>query len=195
METEPDFRTACELEASRIARGYAPFWRYLELGRYGEQLAHLFTVFPRDQVHVLRYRQLVDEPERTLDAIAGFLGIAPGLIHTVPPSNVSGWAKGGTLNSALRLAIRGGADLGSYLPHRLWRQARRPLTAALQRGDERRPELSVEVRRRLVEFFADDVALLEAQTGETFQDWLGDKGRGTYSVRSSLAPSAREASQ
>jgi hypothetical protein len=195
LETEPDFGTACELEAARIEHGYAPFWRYLELGRYGEQFEHLFRVFPREQVHILRYRQLVDDPEHTLDAIAGFLGVAPGLVHTVPSSNVSGWAKSGPLNAALRRAIRGGADLGSRLPHQVWRQARRPLTAALHRGGEHRPELSVETRRRLVEYFTDDVALLEAQTGESFQDWLSDKGRGTYSVRSSLAPSVRDASQ
>jgi Sulfotransferase family len=183
LETEPDFGTACELEPRRTARGYAPFWRYLELGRYGEQLEHLFSVFPHEQVHVLRYRQLVDDPEHMLDAITSFLGVAPGLIHTVPSSNVSTWAKDGALNSALRLAIRGGADLGSHLPHQVWRHARRPLTAALHRGGEHRPELSVATRRRLVEFYADDVALLEQQTGESFQDWLGDKGRGTYSVR------------
>jgi hypothetical protein len=195
LETEPDFRTACDLERQRIARGYAPFWRYLELGRYGEQLAHLLSVFPREHVHVLRYRQLVDDPERTLDAITAFLGVAPGLIHAVPSSNVSTWAKEGALDSALRLAIRGGASLGSRLPYQVWRQARRPLTAALHRAGEHRPELAVATRRSLVESFADDVALLEQQTGESFQDWLGDKGRGTYSVRSSLAPSAREASQ
>jgi hypothetical protein len=38
LEPEADFLAACRLEPKRIAAGYAPFWRYLELGRYGEQL-------------------------------------------------------------------------------------------------------------------------------------------------------------
>jgi len=35
LEPEADFRTACRLEPQRIAAGWAPFWRYLDLGRYG----------------------------------------------------------------------------------------------------------------------------------------------------------------
>ena len=56
LETIPDFLEACAAERDRVARGYAPFWRYQELGRYGEQLDHLLAVFPREQVHVLRYK-------------------------------------------------------------------------------------------------------------------------------------------
>ena len=42
---------------------------------------------------------------------------------------------------------------------------------------------------------ADDVARLERVLGRSFQDWLGDSGRGTFAVRRSLAPSERDASQ
>ncbi|HEY7360882.1 MAG TPA: hypothetical protein VH642_08740, partial [Streptosporangiaceae bacterium] len=49
-------------EDRRVAAGWAPFWHYTRLGRYGEQLDHLFGLFPREQVFVLRYRDLVDSP-------------------------------------------------------------------------------------------------------------------------------------
>src|SRR6185437_6213655 len=68
-----DFPAACAAEDRRVAAGWAPFWHYTRLGRYGEQLDHLFTVFPREQVFVLRYRDLVDAPAQTLDAICTFL--------------------------------------------------------------------------------------------------------------------------
>ena len=58
-----------------------------------------------------------------------------------------------------------------------------------------RPSLPVDDRRQLVERFVDDVALLEQQLGESFQNWLGDTGCGTYAVRRSFAPSGRDASQ
>ncbi len=58
----PDFVRACGEEDRRIAAGWASFWHYIGLGRYGEQLEYLFTLFPREQVLVLRYRMLVDEP-------------------------------------------------------------------------------------------------------------------------------------
>jgi hypothetical protein len=48
LEPEGDFLRACDLESRRAARGWAPFWRYLELGRYGEQLQRLFHVVPRE---------------------------------------------------------------------------------------------------------------------------------------------------
>jgi hypothetical protein len=43
--------------------------------------------------------------------------------------------------------------------------------------------LPVEVRRQLVEGFADDVHRLSTLTGEDFGDWLGDEGRGEFSTR------------
>ena len=91
--------------------------------------------------------------------------------------------------------VRVGAAAGSFADPRVWRQVSRPLLAALHRGEARRPSLATDVRRRLVEQFRDDVALLETLLGRSFQDWLGDSGRGTYAVRTSLAPSEREASQ
>jgi hypothetical protein len=195
LEPEADFERACELEPERARQGWAPFWRYLELGRYGEQLAHLFEHVPREQVHVLRYRQLIDEPARTLDGVCTFLGVTPGLLQEIPGSNTSHWAGPGAVNDALRYAVRAGAALGSFAPPQVWRTAQRPLLAALHRGSVHRPPLDVAVRRRLVDRFRDDVAVLEGLLGVSFQDWLGDSGRGTYAVRSSLAPSPRDASQ
>ena len=46
-------------------------------------------------------------------------------------------------------------------------------------------ELPITDRRELVEYFRDDVALLESLLGRSFQDWLGEVGLGTYAVRSS----------
>ncbi len=195
LEPESDFRAACALEDQRAARGWAPFWRYLGLGRYGEQLAHLYEHFPREQVHVLRYRALIDEPARTLDDIARFLGVETGRVDRIPGSNLKAWAEPSRLNAGLRYAMRGGAALGGFAPPRLWRQAQRPLLAALHRGSAHRPALDVEVRRELVDRFRDDVAKLETLLGHSFQDWLGDSGRGTYAVRRSLAPSERDDSQ
>jgi Sulfotransferase family len=195
LEPEADFRAACLMEAERIGAGFAPFWRYLDLGRYGEQFAHLFAVFPPAQVHVLRYRELIEEPERTLDSIFAFLGVEQGPVTQIPPSNLSGWAGQGALNDALRRTIRAGAALGSYLPPKVWRHGQRPLIAALRRQRAHRPSLPVDQRRELVEHFRDDIAVLEQLLGRSFQDWLSDTGRGTYAVRSSCAPSSREASQ
>jgi Sulfotransferase family len=195
LEPEADFAHACALEEQRVSRGWAPFWRYQGLGRYGEQFQHLFRYFPREQVYVLRYRKLIDHPSHTLDNIARFLGVEPGLVGVIPPSNTSAWAGPGKVNDSLRLAMQAGAVAGGYLPPQWWRLAQRPLLAALHRGTGLRPALAAEVRRGLVGGFRADVALLERLLGESFQDWLGESGRGAYAVRKSLAPSSLEASQ
>ena len=88
LEPEPDFARACDLEDERAQAGWAPFWRYLGLGRYGEQLDHLFGHVPREQVHVVRYRELIDEPVATLDGICAFLGVDTGVVDSIPGSNV-----------------------------------------------------------------------------------------------------------
>ncbi len=195
LEPVGDFLTACNLEDERAAAGWAPFWRYLGLGRYGEQFASLFSHVDRERVCVVRYRELIDAPGRTLDGIASFLGVEPGLVTSIPGSNVTAWAGHGSVNAGLRMLVRGGAALGRHVDPRAWRQAQRPLLAILQRGAAHRPSLPVDVRRELVGRVRDDVGLLEDLLGRSFQDWLGDSGRGTFAVRSSLAPSQRDASQ
>ena len=73
---------ACAEEDRRIAAGWAEFWHYISLGRYGEQLEHLFGLFPREQVLLFRYRALIDDPARTLDRVCAFFacrrGCSPG---------------------------------------------------------------------------------------------------------------------
>jgi hypothetical protein len=88
LEPEADFRTALALEPERIAAGWAPFWHYAAAGRYGEQLDHLFTHFARDQVLLLRYKELREQPRETADRVCEFLGVDVGVITEVPRRNV-----------------------------------------------------------------------------------------------------------
>lgn len=50
---------------------------YVERGFYGAQLSHLFALFPRDQVLVLRSADLKAEPERILRQVCDFLHAPP----------------------------------------------------------------------------------------------------------------------
>jgi hypothetical protein len=88
LEPEADFATALDREPERIAAGWAHFWHYAALGRYGEQLDHLFGLFPREQVLLIRYRDLRDAPAETADRVCRFLGVETGVISTVPRHNV-----------------------------------------------------------------------------------------------------------
>ena len=89
LDPVDDFVLACAEEQRRIEAGWADFWRYTALGRYGEQLEHLYSVFPRDQVLVFRYRALLESPALVLDRICAFLGVPQGVLAEVPRENVT----------------------------------------------------------------------------------------------------------
>jgi len=183
LEPEADFAAALRAEEQRIEDGWAPFWHYRGLGRYGEQLRDLYRHVPRNSVLLLRYRQLVDTPRETLDRVSDFLGVATGLAHAVAPENVKPFVADTIRYRMLSRAVRVGAALGASVPPQVWRQACRPLVAALHAGRTRRPPLPVEVRRAALAPLLPDIALLEELTGESFADWKGDTGRGDFRSR------------
>ncbi|HEY4627021.1 MAG TPA: sulfotransferase, partial [Blastococcus sp.] len=77
-----------------------------------------------------------------------------------------------------------------YGPPQVWRQASRPLIAALHAGRAPRPPLPVAVRREVLTPLLDDIAVLEELTGESFADWRRDTGRGDFRSRQSNAEAA-----
>ena len=74
LEPRADIVEAVSHEQKRIDAGWAPFWHYRGLGMYGRQVEDLFDHFPREQVLLLRYKTLVDAPDRALDRVCDFLG-------------------------------------------------------------------------------------------------------------------------
>jgi hypothetical protein len=172
LEPYADFLAACDQEEGRVADGWAPFWQYTGLGRYGEQLEHLYGLFPREQVLLLRYRELRDDPVATLDQICDFLGVETGHLEQVPSENVRPHVPASPLNAGLQAVLRGGATVGHVFPLKVRKVAREPLLALLRRGGVRRPKITPEERSRLTKVFADDVPLLERLTGESYAEWL-----------------------
>lgn len=172
LEPIGDVVAACAAEEQRIRDGWAAFWRYVDLGRYGAQLQHLYKLFPRERVLVLRYRELRDRPVGTLDRICTFLGAEPGIVDSVPQANVTRHVEDSAATRALRSLLRGGATIGAYVPPVVRHTVRRPFLAALHRGRPRRRPLTPAQRERLLPYFADDVRLLGEVTGTDFSDWL-----------------------
>lgn len=188
LEPEADFVTAWRAEEQRIDAGWAPFWHYRRMGRYGEQLADLFTRVDRERVLVLRYWQLVSKPAETLNRVSDFLGIATDQVGVVPPDNSRPFVQPGLRSRILAPVVRAGARAGAYAPPQVWRRASRPLVSALQRGGpEQRPRLSTEQRTALLQDCLDDIAQLEEVLGESFQDWRSPQGRGSFKERAPQA--------
>jgi hypothetical protein len=173
---EPEsFIRACELEDERASKGWAPFWRYLGLGRYGQQLTHLFSVFPREQVLVLFYRDLRERPAATMDMVCRFLGVTPGIVTDVPAANVTVASSQNWPNRMLSTALRFGADTVHWLPTRFREAVSVPAVRLLQREQQRRSPLQPLERRLLIPRFEADICLVEDLLGTPLPHWRDER--------------------
>jgi hypothetical protein len=177
LEPIGDFVRACAEEDRRIAAGWASFWHYTQLGRYGEQLEYAYSLFPSDQILVIRYKRLVDQPATTLDRICGFLGVEPELISEIPRQNVTAHPESTLAHRAVSLGMRAGNLTGRLLPGHAATAMTRPLERFLQRGSRQRQPLGWAERQALIPRFEDDIALLERLLGEDFSDWVEPRDR------------------
>lgn len=184
LEPRDDIVEAVRRERERVDAGWAPFWHYQRLGMYGRQLADLFDHFPREQVLLLRYRQLVDEPHRTIERVCVFLGVSVPPSVEVPRDNSRRFVHDSPRTRAIGTVIRTGATVGQFFPPEVWRKVSRPLIDQLQRGGgEARPKLTPEQRAALLEPHLPDIDLLERLTGESFEEWRGYRDGSTFDSR------------
>jgi hypothetical protein len=185
LEDVPDFERAFRRQQQRIDAGWAPFWRYRDLGLYGEQLKHLYGYVDPDRVLVVRYKDIVEAPAATVDQVCRFLGISESHLSEIPRDNTRDYAEPGWRTAVFGPAVRAGAWLGQFAPPQVWRALSVPLIAQLSAGEAHRPKLGPEVRERLVPHFADDIALLTELTNEDFSLWTSAESRGSFKERAS----------
>jgi hypothetical protein len=167
-----DFVRACDAEERRAAAGWAEFWHYKQLGLYGQQIQHLHSVFPAEQVLLLRYRHLVDDPAGTLNRICDFLGVSQGLISELPRENVTVHPDQTRRHRYLSKVLRVGSAVTTALPGHPAKNVIERLEASLQQGAAPRRPLTWSERQALIPFFEADVRLLEDITGEDYSGWL-----------------------
>jgi hypothetical protein len=167
-----DFVQACDAEDRRVAAGWADFWRYKRLGLYGEQVQGLYSVFPADQVLLLRYRDLLTDPAGALNRICAFLGVRQGLISDLPRENVTAHPDHTWRHRYLSRAVRTGSAITTALPGHPAKTMIDKLESSLQQGAAPRRPLTWAQRQALIPFFEADVRLLGDLTGEDFSDWL-----------------------
>jgi hypothetical protein len=176
LDPSEDFLDACAREEQRIAAGWADFWRYTGLGMYGEQLQHLFTVFPRERVLVFRYRALLTDPVPVLDNVCSFLGVRTGLLTELPRENVTAHPDATARHSVVAAARRASTTLSALLPGHLGARMTDQLEHLLQQDAAPRRPLTWDEREALIPTFKEDIGLLEGITGEDFSDWLQPRG-------------------
>lgn len=138
--------------------------------RYGEILSRWDEVFPDDQIHVMVLEDLLQNPERELARLFGFLGVEPLSVTALPRENTAHPGKGRVL-ARLVYAVhrRWLAGLPRRLPTRAALAYNRMLFWASSnlrvRPDP--PSPGLDVLARLRDFFGDDLERLEKRLGRS----------------------------
>ena len=109
-----DERLAGEVEKLTADPSYESYAHrhhtYLSRGHYAEQLEHLYTLFPREQVLVLQSEALFAEPHRELARVWDFLGLSQVELSGLKPIKANSYDKAMPDGAAERLA-------DYYAPH------------------------------------------------------------------------------
>ncbi|SLN74402.1 Sulfotransferase domain protein [Pseudooceanicola marinus] len=140
--------------------------RLIQRSRYAGQVTRYFELFPREQVHVLFFEELIADPEPHLAALLRFLGVddslAAELAQTDKSNAAATYRSAGVYNAGVGLAraLRNN-PLTSGLAKTLKNAGVYDRIKGMNRKEEAYAPLSEADRAALVAAFRDDVGRLE----------------------------------
>lgn len=141
---------------------------YVVTGFYGRNLSRYLEVFERDRLRVYLYEDLMGDPDALLRDLFGFLDVDPSIaMNTTSRHNAARYEpKHATIDRVARAsAVK---SIGRrLLSDRTWAKARE----YLRRTNSVAPDLPDEVRRRLIDFYRDDIALTQRLIGRDLSAW------------------------
>ena len=94
-ENVNSFEQAIKIEKERISDNWSPLYHYIQKGFYSVQLKRYYNLFPKENIKVYLFEDVVKTPKETLKDIFKFLNVDENIeIDTSKKSNVSGTPKG-----------------------------------------------------------------------------------------------------
>lgn len=163
-----DFQAAMQAEPDRIARNWAHRFHYGRQGFYGEQLKRYYSLFPREQILVLLYDDLLADAQGFMRKIFEFLEVDPAFEPDLSERfNVSGEPRNGFVRWALNVAkpVRWYAE--QYLSPRIVSPIGRILLT------RKRPNPAI--LNELIEDYRADIAKTQELIGRDLSAWLRHK--------------------
>ena len=171
QEPLADFAAALDAEEKRIAQGWWVRYHYRHRGYYARQLRPYLELFPRRQMLILLYDDLVADCQEFLKKICSFLGIDENYIFdTAERQNVTvGIPRTFVLRRILRWV--------GPAKHRILRAVPPKLMATLYPALSKliwapKPEFRPAVRAQLVSEFKPDILELQKIIGRDLSAWL-----------------------
>jgi hypothetical protein len=156
------------------------FDMFIGYGHYAEHLDRLFSVFPREQVHVFRFEDLKRDPQQVCGELFSASGLTPvelkgkELVHNETVMARSGlaaqfihWLR--VERNPMKRAIR------SMLPYSTYHKLTNSLID-LNRSDRHFPPLEGGVREALAAHYRDHDARLARMLGWDLSNWTSQRG-------------------
>lgn len=172
VEPIADFEEAIEREPRRIGRpGFRNLMRYVEAGRYAEQLERWYAHFPTSALLVGLTDELRRDPVGFMERCHAHLGVDPSFVaHVHLKHNISGEVRVRLLHRLLR----------GQIPDSARRAIRRVTPPGVRRRVAQRiatwnlrpfPPLDDRVYERLAPRFEDDLVRLRSLIGRDLSEW------------------------
>lgn len=186
-ETEKDLRRAWQLQDERRAGRNLPpaspapsLLQYGKLTRFGDQVERLYSLWPREQVHVILFDDFRENTREVYARVLDFLGLDDDGRRDFPVVNVAarhqnetiGWLVNSPASPLRRGIMRLRSWTGLKSTGRL---------APLLKGNRARSGkavLEASFRAELVDYYREDVAKLGTLLGRDLSHWLGRPDHG-----------------
>lgn len=175
--TEPlSFDAALDAEPRRIAEQWNYRFHYTAEGKYFEQLQRYYYVFPKDNIEVFLFDDLIDDPLTICRQIFSFLRLQQFSPNTSRIYNPSGQYRNQWIARLIMLKFPGRTLLRRIFPQ----FARSPLYARIRSLQLRAlspnlvspPPMNEDTRAYLKEYFREDVSQLSDLLERDLTHWL-----------------------
>ena len=171
QDLEPiiDFAEALRQEPIRIQNNWSPKWFYKWKGFYYEQLKRYFEVFEKDQIVACLYEDLSNGSVNLMSNLFRFLGVASTFVpNTSEKKNVSFIPK----NRSLQAFITKRNPVKSIIKPLIPEKLRQGAVNKLKRWNQCKPELSLDIRKQLIQEYREDILNLQDLIQRDLSKWL-----------------------
>lgn len=163
--TEPDFLSELRADAGQEHRGWGVSHQYHELGHYYRQIRQYYEVFPAQQIKVLFFEDLKNNPKEFLNELFDFLELERIEVDTEKRLNEAGKPRLGKLNYLL-------TQLGIIaFFKKLFPKSIRQQLAKLMYTRKGLPTLQDSERAHLFKYYQQDIKGLERLLEKPLDFW------------------------
>jgi hypothetical protein len=145
------------------------FWNYIPQSRYYAALERYFRLFPRSQLKILFFEDLVADPKQVMFQLYSFIGVDPTWeTDTESKKNVTYIPR----SRALYRLTKNQGPLKRLAKNTIPGNLKQWLSKTLQSHNQRKPHITLTERRAAMSYVKDDVQNLAQLLGKDLTHWL-----------------------